>query len=94
MITFQATMATPNAGKYLFKLCKHFARKVPVTMDEHNGEVDFGYGFATLRASETSLYFEARASQQAGLEQVQSVLVSHLELMTRAEPLVVEWQGA
>jgi hypothetical protein len=93
MITQQASMATPNAGKYLFKLCKHFARKVPVTMDEQYGEVEFGYGFASLRASASELYFEARSNQKEGLEQVQAVLESHLLLMTKAEPLQVIWQA-
>jgi hypothetical protein len=34
-----AQIATPQAGRYLVQLCKHFQHKCPVTLDDASGHI-------------------------------------------------------
>ncbi|GHD56849.1 DUF2218 domain-containing protein [Jeongeupia chitinilytica] len=86
-----ASVATPDASRFLFKLCKHFAKKIPVEFDEHHGRAEFAFGACTLSASETELRFDCDSQSDEALARLQSVLVEHLALMTRANPLPVVW---
>ncbi|BCL74789.1 hypothetical protein JHS3_05250 [Jeongeupia sp. HS-3] len=86
-----AAVATPDAARFLFKLCKHFAKKIPVDFDERQGRAEFAFGTCTLSASETELRFDCDSQNDEALARLQSVLVEHLALMTRANPLPVVW---
>ncbi|WP_255991428.1 DUF2218 domain-containing protein [Chitinolyticbacter albus] len=85
-----AHITTPDATKFLFKLCKHFAKKIPVEFDETRGRAEFPFGVCELAATATTLTFACEASA-ATLAQMQSVLEQHLALMTRRDPLPVVW---
>ncbi|WP_205700925.1 DUF2218 domain-containing protein [Jeongeupia sp. USM3] len=82
---------TPDGARFLFKLCKHFAKKIPVEFDERHGRAAFAFGHCTLTATDESLRFDCVSDSDEALARLQSVVVDHLALMTRANPLPVAW---
>lgn len=91
MMNYQARVATPDAARILFKLCKHFARKVPARFDAQHGEVLFPFGRCQLRADADALYLSCQGRDEDQARHVMAVLDSHLALMSRASPLVPDW---
>lgn len=97
MLHSQASVATPQAGQFLFKLAKHFAKKVPVRQEDGRAEVDFAFGHCLMQALEEGegqvLRFDCQAPDTAAQERLHGVLAAHLDLMTRREPLTLRWQA-
>jgi hypothetical protein len=70
---------TGNSARYMAQLCKHFAHKLPVTLNERNGQMVFGAGVCDVMAEETGLRMRVSAEDEARLQQVQSVVIRHLQ---------------
>jgi hypothetical protein len=75
----EAFWGTGSAARYMAQLCKHFAHKLPVTLNERDGQIVFGAGTCDLVAAETGLRMRVTAADQASLDQVQSVVIRHLQ---------------
>ncbi len=88
-----ATIATPNARKYLVQLCKHFQHKRPVTFDPRSGRIEFSIGDCRLDASEGMLTISLSAPDEAQMAQLQEVIASHLVRFAFREPPKIEWHG-
>jgi uncharacterized protein len=91
MITYQTHLDTPEASSYLFKLCKHFARKIPVEMDEFKGKVAFPYGGCTLLCTATTLSIQCYGDSDDAARRVIEVLDSHIDLLTKKAPITLQW---
>ncbi|KVM83780.1 DUF2218 domain-containing protein [Burkholderia stagnalis] len=89
-----AELTLPQADRVLFKLCKHYAIKVPVVFDEHRATVDFPYGVCRMLRTDDLLSLRCEADAADKLAQIQYVMDEHLALMSRNRQLVVEWQRA
>lgn len=85
---------TSAASSYLFKLCKHFAKKIPATWrDDHlAGTATFEWGSAVFEADDARLQIHCTADNDAALERLESVIAQHVDLLTRKEPIVISWQ--
>ncbi|WP_198314482.1 DUF2218 domain-containing protein [Chitinibacter sp. GC72] len=83
---------TSLAKQYLFKLCKHFARKIRVDFDTEHGVAYFDFGELQLAASENQLRLRLCAQEAAQLEILKSVVEHHLQLMTRSTDPALPWQ--
>ena len=92
MMRRQGQVPTPEASRYLQRLCYHFTRKINVTYDEHRGEAHFPWGLCVLRADESALHFDCCADDDASLARVQFAIDSHIELFSRKSPMAVEWR--
>lgn len=92
MIECHTTVHTERAAQFLFKLCKHFARKIPVEFDAQQGVAHFPFGIGRLYADDATLRLEAAAADPAMLARVCQVLEDHLQLMRRAENAALDWQ--
>jgi hypothetical protein len=90
----QAAITTEHASRYLQQLCKHFAHKLPVTFDEHAGEITFSIGDCLLRAEGDTLHLSLTAPDDAAMEELKDVVVRHLVRFAFREELRVEWQAA
>ncbi|VWB99469.1 hypothetical protein BLA15816_04811 [Burkholderia lata] len=90
--TAEVTLA--HADRVLFKLCKHYAIKVPVVFDEHRATVDFPYGTCRMRRVDDRLWLRCEADAADKLAQIQYVMDEHLVLMSRNRELVIAWQQA
>lgn len=88
-----ATAPTPNAGRYMVQLCKHFGHKVPSSWNDHEGKITFEMGEAALRASPETLMMVAQANDAESLARLERVMESHLKRFAFREPeLDVEWR--
>ena len=75
----EAWWETGSSARYMAQLCKHFAHKIPVTLNERDGRIVFGAGVCDAAAEETGLRLRVSADDEAGLEQLQSVVIRHLQ---------------
>lgn len=91
MIQSQGQVATPEASRYLQRLCFHFSRKISVQYDEHRAHAQFPSGICDMRADGDTLYLTCTADSADGLERVQRTLEEHIRLFTRKNPLAVRW---
>ncbi len=90
-MTTKAVVKTSRASLLLKKLCRHFAHKVPTTMNERQGIIDFPFGRCLLAASDESLdlSIELRTAQEA--MNAEQVLGGHLLRMAPGEELALTW---
>lgn len=88
-----ATVVTPNAGRYMVQLCKHFGHKVPAQWNDHEGRITFEIGEAALRAAPSTLMMVAKAGDPESLTRLEQVMDSHLKRFAFREPQMdVEWR--
>jgi len=91
----RAIVTTPEAARYLKRLCNHFAHKLPVELTEDRGVLPFEFGTCRLQATTEALLLEAEAADAETLERLQNVVVSHLDRFAWKEgQLPVNWQAA
>ncbi|MDO5693095.1 MAG: DUF2218 domain-containing protein [Pseudomonadota bacterium] len=81
----------PEAEKILFKLCKHYAIKVPVVFDSIHADIAFPIGRCRISREGDLLRMRCEADSAAKLERVQLVMDEHLELMARRKALPIAW---
>ncbi|MCW5256027.1 DUF2218 domain-containing protein [Verminephrobacter aporrectodeae subsp. tuberculatae] len=94
MPTSTATITVPQAERVLFKMCKHFAIKVPVTFDSEQADIDFLFGRCRAQRMGDTLSLHCAADNVELLQRVQHVIDEHLGLMARDKQLAVTWQSA
>jgi hypothetical protein len=75
----EAWWETGSAARTMAQLCKHFTHKLPVTLNERDGQMVFGTGVCDVVAEETGMRIWASAEDEAELLQVQSVMIRHLQ---------------
>jgi len=86
-----AEIATPQANRYLWQLCKHFQHKLPVTLDETTGHIAFSIGDCRLSANPGRLALSLEAPDDAQLLQLQDVVTRHLLRFAFRETMEVVW---
>lgn len=97
MIHARGHVPTPEASRWLQRLCFHFSRKIAVRYDEREGHAEFPWGTCRMRveeqAGETALHFACAAQTDEALARVRSAIDSHVELFSRKNPLTVRWHS-
>jgi hypothetical protein len=93
----EAWWETGSAARYMAQLCKHFAHKLPVTLNERDGQMVFSAGVCDVVAEENGLRIMASAEDEAGLHQVESVVIRHLQRfafreMTEEAAAAIAWR--
>ncbi|WP_029010148.1 DUF2218 domain-containing protein [Azospirillum halopraeferens] len=73
-----ALFETEHGRDYLTRLCRHFAHKVAVTLEDDRGECRFSCGTAELTALPEGLRVRAEGPTPADLADVQATIESHL----------------
>ncbi|WP_339515709.1 DUF2218 domain-containing protein [Pseudomonas sp. RL_15y_Pfl2_60] len=90
-LTSSAFVSTDSPARYISRLCKHFAHKIPVSFDEQQGRIEFEFGLALLQASETGLQLSVQAGTEEQLERLKGVVASHFERFAWKEALTLDW---
>ncbi len=90
----QATLHSEHVVKYLVTLCRHFARKVPATWDETQGQIEFPVGVTTLTVCEKNqtLTFVCQGDSEQNVAAQRAVIDSHIDMFSRRESIALEWQ--
>ncbi len=93
-MTLTATTHVPTAtpGRYIGRLCKHFAHKIPVSFDQQQGRIEFPFGLALLAAEPDGLRLSVQAADQEQLTKLREVVASHFERFAWQEALALDWQ--
>lgn len=87
-----AIFETDRAGRYLEILCLHFGRKVPTDFSSNAGWVQFPFGRCDMTAERRQLQLRACAENQSQLDEVVTVMTSHLERFAFRENPTLDWQ--
>ncbi|WAC42948.1 DUF2218 domain-containing protein [Pseudomonas sp. SL4(2022)] len=87
-----AYVATSTPARYISRLCKHFAHKIPVSFDDQQGRIEFDIGTSTLQASAEGLTLRVESSNADHLLKLQQVIASHFERFAWKEALNLEWR--
>jgi hypothetical protein len=82
MIHAQGHVATPEASRWLQRLCHHFSRKIAVRYDEREGHAEFPWGT-----------FACAAENPEALARVRFAIDEHIKLFSRKSPLAVRWDS-
>jgi hypothetical protein len=92
-MTLTATSHVPTAtpGRYIGRLCKHFAHKIPVSFDEQQGRIEFASGLALLQAENDGLRLTVQSPDQEQLDTLKQVVASHFERFAWQEALSLDW---
>lgn len=93
MTRAQGHVHTPEASRWLQRLCFHFSRKIAVQYDERQGRAEFPWGLCEMRAEGDALHFDCTAEDPEALARVRAAIDSHVELFSRKSPLAVRWHA-
>jgi uncharacterized protein len=93
MVRTTASVPTSSGSKYIQQLCKHWAHKLEVTLDEGRGTVRFQGAVATMDSSADRLAVTIEAENEALLVQMKDVVARHLNRFAfREAPLTFDWR--
>jgi hypothetical protein len=81
-------------ARYLTQLCKHFAHRLPVTIEGSTGSIAFPGGTCTLQAGEAGLHLRLAAADAAALATLQDVVARHLLRFAFREQPELRWSAA
>jgi hypothetical protein len=92
-MTLTATTHVPTAtpGRYIGRLCKHFAHKIPVSFDDQQGRIEFDFGLTLLQAESHGLRLTVQSPDQEQLDTLKQVVASHFERFAWREALSLDW---
>lgn len=90
----EARVPTAAPGRYLAQLCKHFQHKLPVTLAEDRGGIEFPGGVCALEAGDGTLIMRLTAGDEAALARLEDVVARHLLRFAFREKPEVRWTRA
>ncbi|MFY7916493.1 MAG: DUF2218 domain-containing protein [Rubrivivax sp.] len=94
MITANSHISTERADVFLFKLCKHFGRKVPVQFDASQGEVQFEAGLCRMQSQDGQLLFACSAADRDSALMLTRIIDGHMAMLMKQPDLALDWQWA
>lgn len=94
LLSSETRVPTTMPSRYLAQLCKHFQHKLPVTLDERHGRIEFSAGICELDAASDALVMRVLASDEAGLAALEDVVARHLERFAFREKPEIHWTRA
>lgn len=87
----EAIVKTELGALYLKKLCRHFARKVPATMTESQGRIEFPFGPNRINVDDKQMHLQIEVNDPAEIDRAEQVVTEHLIRMAHKENLSVQW---
>lgn len=82
---------TELGALYLKKLCRHFARRVPVMMSGTQGRIEFPFGPGRINAEDQQMHLQIEVSDPADIDRAEQIVAEHLIRMAHKEDLTVQW---
>lgn len=92
MPQFHAVVPTPRAARNMTRLCKHFAHKGEVQIDEDHAQVEFTFGSCRMHAEADRLLIDCQAEAGEAQKRLCFVIADHLQRFSGEEALQVVWQ--
>ncbi len=91
MLSSEGRVPTAVPRRYLGQLCKHFEHKLPVTLAEDHGRIEFPAGVCTLDAEAETLVMRVTAGDDAALARLEDVVARHLERFAFRDKPEIRW---
>lgn len=87
----RAQVMTASGQTYLRKLCRHFAHKVPATLNGDQGIIDFPFGRCRIDATPDQLHLFIDIEDVNDLNSAEQVITDHLLRVANGDDLKVQW---
>jgi len=81
MFDSSARIATQAPARLIRRLCRHWAHKFPVDLDERQGEIQLPLGRCLLAAGDGLLEVHLQASDTERMQHLRQVIAEHLPRM-------------
>lgn len=92
MPQFHAQVPTPRASRNMTRLCKHFAHKAEVQVDERYAQVEFAFGQCRMVAETDQLLIDCQAEAGEAEKRLRFVIDDHLHRFSGDEALKIDWR--
>jgi hypothetical protein len=94
MTTYQASVPTEHASRYLQQLCKHWSHRFPVEFDPAQGLVHLNGATCRFQANPLRLVLTLQGEETQALPRLCTVVAEHLQRFAFREQLAIEWTEA
>ena len=91
MIT-TSTVETVFGEPYLKRLCRHFAHKIPASVEGRHGAIEFPFGLCSIDVDDTSMHIRIEVDYPGNIDRAESVVADHLVRMANRDDPAVVWQ--
>jgi len=92
MSIIRARVATPNGGKYVRQLCRHWSHKLETHVEGDTGTVTFPTAVAAMAADGEGISISIEGDDRAQVEQLTDVVARHIDRFAfREAPLTYDW---
>ena len=91
-IESRATVQTSFGAAYLKRLCRHFARKVPVTVTKSEGRIQFPFGACRIDTNDRFLFLRVEVDNSEDIDLAEKVVTEHLIRMANRDNPEVNWR--
>lgn len=88
----QSIVETLHGQVYMKKLCRHWAHRVEVKINDNDALVQLPFGSCRIEVDKETMTFDVAVSNASNVERAEKFVASHLtQMANRDEPQVV-WQ--
>lgn len=91
MAKTMANVETRHGASYAKRLCRHFAHKIPTTVDDRHARIEFPFGPCSIDVDDTHMHIVVELSDESLIERAESVVADHLVRMANKDEPVVNW---
>ncbi|MBT8090774.1 MAG: DUF2218 domain-containing protein [Gammaproteobacteria bacterium] len=86
-----ANVETKHGASYAKRLCRHFAHKIPATVEDRHARIEFPFGPCNIDVDDTHMHIVVELSDESQIERAESVVADHLVRMANKDEPVVTW---
>ncbi|WP_027897491.1 DUF2218 domain-containing protein [Zestomonas thermotolerans] len=94
LLSATSHVATATPARYIARLCRHFAHRLPVQFDDCHGRIQFDFGLCLLQADDRGLALRVDAPDGQALAKLKHIVGTHFERFAWRDQLNLEWQPA
>jgi len=87
-----STVKTAFAEPYLKRLCRHFAHKIPASVEGQTGTLEFPFGLCRIDVYDQEMRIHVQVDDADNLDRAEKVIADHLVRMANRDEPVVEWE--
>lgn len=87
-----STVTTDHGKAYLKRLCRHFAHKIPATIDGDRGTLEFPFGVCLIDLKDRQMIIQIDVIDPDNADRAERVVADHLIRMANRDKPTVEWQ--
>lgn len=86
-----AKVETQHGAAYAKRLCRHFAHKIPATVEDRHALIEFPFGPCNIDVDDSHMHIVVELSDENMIDRAESVVADHLVRMANKDEPVVNW---